>query len=375
MNKNLKIMPLLKASVLAISIFALMGCSLRNRNFDYLRQPVEQQPALKIPQGVTAPKMQPYATIPPGPSAYPATTQATLLPPPGYAQQFDPKTIPKTTEAAVPEAVTIPSAPAPAVTVPATSTSTSVKPTQAQLQQQYVQVQKEIADTQAALTAMQLKQAAEAKSASSVVAPVTTPPLTTEPSIVMPAVAPVVAAKTIPTENTLLTLPATASKTSTPVPIVPAASAPISPVPATVPAATLLSLPTASASPGVSAVAVVAPVLVVAKPLKHWLASSMAKDSSDVATLSIQAPYQTVWNLLPTALKNSGFTTVTSDVSKGFYFIVPQGQLAQGNTWMLYINAQGSGTNITLYNNQAQPDSSAQGYALLVYIQQHLVGS
>ena len=95
---KLKVKTIGMLSVSAVLILTLSSCStFRNRNFDYLREPVTQQPTVQVPQGVNKPAVHPVNVLPAGPNEY-APTERKPMYPPGYDQVLNPKTIPKDTE-------------------------------------------------------------------------------------------------------------------------------------------------------------------------------------------------------------------------------------------------------------------------------------
>ena len=94
MHKFLGLFSLLSLSVLLILTSALTSCSsaigsskqvFRNREDDYIRQPVTQAPALVTPAGLNPIQTQPVFTVPAGPSSYPAQAKPVNLQPPTLA--------------------------------------------------------------------------------------------------------------------------------------------------------------------------------------------------------------------------------------------------------------------------------------------------
>ncbi len=89
MKKFLGLLTLLALSFLLSN--TLTGCStvigsskqvFRNREDDYIRQPVTQTPALVTPTGLNPIQTQPDFTVPTGPSSYPAQAKPVNLQPP-----------------------------------------------------------------------------------------------------------------------------------------------------------------------------------------------------------------------------------------------------------------------------------------------------
>jgi uncharacterized lipoprotein len=81
---------LFSSTGILLSSLLLSGCAttfngktgvFRNRELDYLHQPVSQRSALIIPNGVQTPKLEPKNMLPTGPTSYPAETSVDLTPP------------------------------------------------------------------------------------------------------------------------------------------------------------------------------------------------------------------------------------------------------------------------------------------------------
>lgn len=81
----------LTVSLLSIFSAALCSCSapigttksaFRNRDNDYIAQPISESPAPVTPQGLTPIQTQPVYTIPNGPSSYPGKSKPVNLQPP-----------------------------------------------------------------------------------------------------------------------------------------------------------------------------------------------------------------------------------------------------------------------------------------------------
>lgn len=335
------------------------GCSsqfFRNRNFDYLAAPVQQLPPLKVPASVQAPVFKPALVLPEGPSYYPPKLSVAMQPPADLevALSLSPESqkspealagLPKTnpsSDQVLPEKATL--------VLPAQKSTNTLGSSAAPTTEEKPVLM-------APQAAVQMQKIPFENAMKSVSKP------TVERSILS---LPEAQARDVrPVQYLNLSAP---SSLGSQVSVSQTASG------ALVPGASLLVLP--QAAPSTSSVLLrptrqEEPSVLV--PKKNRIRSvQLAQDSADVPTLRVAADLKLVWQALPKALVGSGYETVASDFSKGFYFIVPMGLSADGNTRMLYLSPLGKQTQIMPFGPSGEPDSTQLASQLMAFLKRQL---
>lgn len=211
-------------------------------------------------------------------------------------------------------------------------------------------VAKPVAEVSPVVPAVKPAVAAQAPAAKAAAVPASVPVAVIKPAAEITAPAPVVKP---------------ASMVQAPVAAAPVAVAakPVAAVTAKAPATTPMPMPVAP----VAAPKAVSPVAIP-------LPSTLTQDAANVGTLKVGGAMLSVWQDLPQALQGSGFTTVSTNLAQGFYFIAPVDQSVRGHTMMLYVASAGYHTTVTVFGVDGRPDGSPEAYQLLQYLQTRLHG-
>jgi uncharacterized lipoprotein len=329
-NPSRKRLVLLVSSLLISSIF-LSGCAttfnktfnkktgaFRNRELDYLHQPVSQNPALIIPQNIEARNMKPKNTLPAGPMSYPAE-DALDMTPPGFNQK-----------------IIIPTLSLPTAKNPSGQTSanqTSKKQNSEAIKAQIAQIQTQIQN---------LKNQQEVQAS-------TTPSHTAE----------------ISSENKSAPLSGTQDPKGT----------------------QTVSNPSSSNSSNSSNTFDTSETL-------PQITSSLTFDSNNTGLLTINAPYAKTWDMVQTAVKQSGYQVSKTDSGSHLIYVtenspekasekvtdsaqasskdLSKDPLKNQRTFLLFINRKDNSTQVSIFTDKGILDSSAEAYSLLSQIHSNL---